>query len=638
MRKRAGERLFDAIGQLPDEMILEAEKDGMHQQIGEQESKTERDVPVIQKSERQEIEKQKTKVHKIKIQKRKKTAGGYLKYLPVAACLFIVFGSAYYILDNYIGTGKSAGFADGAMESVAEAGGAADMELEDSDEDVAKDKELDGYEAKGKEEGNDENSSSNYDLSDSGSADQKITDSQPDGGDGLQENGGSTWDALPVRYDGYEGPVFPLTATGDTQKLKTKRSLKGVVTQEAAEKVYQPLLHITDTYEIKNTSHNDKTLQLVYPFAATLNLAYEPDGGILQVQGPDGKLQTDITYNLGDSVRAYRSRSSSQSDDMNSAKPSVLEDYERLTEDATEYQEHALEKEADWNREVSVYTFSQFQMNSGSRQSVAGITVNGPDADVLTFGFDYASPKEDGRTTYCFFVPEEEQKIMLIVTGEQEGEPEYGFYSNLDCEEQIDGISCEMSVQKMSYANALRLCSGEAAKQMQLDYEQGVKGELPEYMDADAAFSALTVISDEDGFYDALTVRYRSTELKEIFGQIFGETRIIYAMATVTIPAKESLRVTARTWKRQNSGHYTLMDSRQENETEKKDGHVFQYDFLSSRRSRLNMKKTNFHLVLPKGWQAGANDMNLEKKKALVWKAVLYEDSYSLTVTEGKKQ
>ncbi len=581
MTHSAGERLFEAIGQLPEEMILEAEQDGTAEESREPDT-------VIWPHEKTEIleKKQHRKQHKKHLKGLAGCLDRYFQYIPIAVCLCVIFGSAYFILDEFYDINSSAGFSISGSSGTSGNGteGRGDTAM----------------------------------LDDRGLAGSSGLDEQKD--DAAQR----PLNSLPVRYDSYEGPIIALTATGDTQKIKTGRTLKGTVTAEEYGGAVQPLLNVTDIYRIKNTSKEDKTLQLVYPFAATLNLAYDLKGELLKVKGLD---TLAVTYGIGDSVSIFQDQ---KLQDQNPDEASEIDDYERLFDDAGDYQERALEKAADWSREVSVYTLSHISVQKEraalNNPGVVSVTVNGADADVLTWGFDHSMKIEEGISRYCVIASAEQGQIMLIVTGEQEGEPEIGYYSNLDCEERIEGITCTMQKQRMSYTDALRWCSAAAEKQITKEYEEGVyAGELPEYFDADAAYRALTIIEGEEAFYDTLVQRCQSTELMEIYEKIFGEMRIIYAMAAVSIPPGKTIKVIARTQKRQCNGHYSLAEGRTE---EKQD---YAYDLLLSAVSRLNVKKTSFQLALPKGWQLIDNDLGLKCKKN-VWKGKL-KNSEGGTVT-----
>lgn len=533
---------------------------------------------IRQEKKRQRIRKRKERIEKL---------SGYLKYIPIAACLCLVFTGAYYVVSGF--HNKDGAPENFSMSAGTDAGGA----LQETAEEAA------------------------YDDAFAGGA-------------GMAENTGEEAGAespavnppfhLPLRYDAYEGPVIAMTATGDTQKIKTTRRLEGEAVTEHYEGAAQPLLQMADVYQIKNTSKEDKTLQLVYPFVTTLNLAYDLEGEILSVQGQE---QPAVAYGIGDSVSACANQ--------NPAEVSSIEDYGQLMDEESEYQERALQKEADWNQEVSVYTFSDISVQEGSayykNTGVIGVRVDGPDADVLTYGFDHSAKTDDGAANYCFFVPQGQEQLMMIVAGELESEPEAGCYSNLDCVEQIDGIQYTMEKQTMSYSDALHLCSTAAAKQTAQDYAQGIfAGELPEYLNADAVYQALTVISGEEDFFDTLVQRYQSTELKEIFEKLLGETRIVYAMATVTVLAKQTLKVTARTQKRQDNGHYYTPQA------VKKDAD-YRFDLLSSAGSHLNIAKSTFVLTLPDEWEIADSSLNLKRKKS-VWKAALKNGSQHFVLAQ----
>lgn len=405
---------------------------------------------------------------------------------------------------------------------------------------------------------------------------------------------------MPARFDAYEGPALTMTATGDTQNVKTTRKLQTEVTAQYYRGAAQPLLHVLDCYQIKNTSNEDKALQLVYPFATTLNLSYGMEEGVLTVQG---QKEQEIEYGIGDGISAFFG-----------GKPyegATLAEYTSLSNTRTEYQENALQKAMDWNREVCVYFLTDIQVEEGSG-GVVGVSVTGEAADVLTYGFDYAAPsgeEEDRTANYCFFAPTEYARPMLIVTGQQEGEPKLGYYSNLDCEDEVEGIRCTLQKRKMSYADALHLCSQETARKTKLDYDnQKYTGKLPEYFDEAVVYQALTVISTEDDFYDTLVQRYQKVDLEEIFETMLEETRLVYAMATVTIPAKKTLKVTAQVQKRQADGNYALAGEEENENT------VYQYDFASAEDSRLNIKKTVFQMPEPEMWKATAKNPGLEKR------------------------
>lgn len=485
------------------------------------------------------------------------------KYIPVAACICIVFLAAFYIVD-YMNRNLNRNRTDFFLSS----SGRSNEEGQDLQGATVTDFEY-GTGTKGDDalEPADQN------------------EDKPD-------------PVMPVRFDAYEGPTLAMTATGDTQNVKTTRRLQSKVTAQYYHGLAQPLLHVYDRYQIKNTSGEDKTLQIVYPFVTTMNLSYGLDDSILKVQGEEGQ---KIEYGIGDGISAFLG-----------AKPkegTMLENYTKLLDPRSEYQESALQKAVDWNREVSVYYFTDVQIDEGSG-GVIGITVTGRDADVLTYGFDYAatSGEEDSMANYCFFAPTEYARPMLIVTGQQVGEPKLGYYTNLDCEDEVEGIRCTMQKRQMPYADALHLCSQEAARKMKFAYDNHQYiGKLPEYFNEDTVYQALTVISTEDDFYDTLVQRYEIIELEEILKTMFQETRIVYAMVTVTIPAKKTMKAVAKVQKRQTYGNFTLAEEDIEQNA------TFQYDFVSAEDSRLNVRKTIFQLDEPKIWKVKEDDMGLKQ-------------------------
>ena len=620
MKECAGERLFEAIGQIPDQMVLEAaqEQNGFSaaDQPGQADDALDlQGTDAVQDKEIRCQQEVRQDQNASRDQKKHRSAlvklDGYLKYLPVAACLCMVLAGAGYVVNHFVDTGWNTGtqMSGSLADTSGEEGQIKEEEVVMMDQ--AADQAAD---------------------SDGGTSDAGML--QPE-----QENQKTGYvPMLPARYDAYDGPVFPLTATGDTQKLKVSRVLKAAVhTQEQGDEA-QPLLQVTDTYQMKNMSKQDKTLQLVYPFVTTLNRAFAMEGNILQVKGQE---QAAVTYSIGESIQAYRGADASGA--------VSIEDYQQIFTQESDYQERALAKEADWDRSVYVYTFSDIQVQEGAAAAntsgVIGVTVHGAQSDVLTYGFDHSFRNEDGSRNDCFFIPQEDKQLLLIVTGEIEGEPQLGYYANLDCKEKMTGVTCSMSQEEMSYADALRLCSKDAVRQLRNHYEQGLyDAELPEYMNEDAAFRVLTMMSEEEDFYRVLMQRYENTELTEVFERMLGETRVVYAMATVTIPAKETIQAVVQTQKRQNAGNYMLLtddsetDHMDENQTDTNDaggmaeGETYVYDFLSAAQSRLSVKKTDFRVVLSEEWKIADEDCGLEQKRDYLWKTEILEGDACIVI------
>lgn len=643
MTEHAGERLFQAMEQIPEDIILEAAQEPASREQAE-EAVSKSQFVIERKTEAAEQGQEKAKAGTEKLPHWKWTAeklGGYLKYLPVAACLCIVFGGAGYVIANFkMGSSAPGIYAGGGSAKSADEAGL-DLALEDAPamDDGTEESQMqsDGgmlqntmpSEESAPESGMQSDSGASEGGAQPGAGYTGAVDEKGASENGSSQTGGHETAALPVRFDTYEGPVFSLTATGDTQKLKISRSLKAAVSTgqlgkaEAGTGQTLPLLRVTDTYQIKNTSDSDKTLQLVYPFVTAFGEKQEGGGQLLHIQGEP---QAEVSYSIGESICAYRGAGFSET--------SAMEDYQQIFNEEADYQEQALEKEAGWSKKVWVYTFSDIRLRDGAQNGVpgvVGVTVNGEEAKVLTYGFDHSFEREDGSSNHCFFVPGEQEKLVLIVTGVKEAEPQVGYYSNLDCVERLDmdGLEYHMRRQEMSYTNALRICSNDAVSLLRESLKEEQSGEdAAPYINAQAALRALTMIGEEEGFYDTLTKRYQSTELKEVFERLFGETRAVFARATVTIPAKKSVQVTARIQKAKQP----------DTGGSKQDAPQYAFDLFSAADSQLTLKKTAFSLTLADGWELAEQDLGLKRKKASVWKAVLSGKPYSFSVREEERK
>ena len=183
MTSNAGERLCEAIGQLPDEMVAEAEQSTEeYQKIKRSEKAAAQSSLKGQASENLHTPKRKKAVWAGRI-------SGYLKYLPVAACLCMVFGGAGYMASSYFQSDKS--------ESISVSGS---MDGDFKEETVRDDQDVAVNDAKPAEE--------------SGSMAEGAQ--QFSGGTGGQKQADKKQE---VQEKVLEGPVFPLTATGDRKSV-----------------------------------------------------------------------------------------------------------------------------------------------------------------------------------------------------------------------------------------------------------------------------------------------------------------------------------------------------------------------------------------------------------------------------------
>lgn len=605
MTRKAGERLFEAIGGIPEEFILEAERDSLHHpsQEPEQYSADDADEDLQREEKQADIQKDrclaqtgldvrqkedaatgKTTLHKDAVRQPARhrygkflyNIDGMFKYIPIAACLCVVFGWAFYVVSSFHGVDHAAQYSMSDSES------GADLSVPESAESSVEDKSV---------------------LEAQEESDEKSSQTQNKGQPFSLEEA--------MRYDEYEGPVMAMTATGDTQKIRTSRTIKNTVVSQKRDGLIQPLLRVEDCYRIRNTSKEEKTLQLVYPFAAALCQGYAAGDPFFEVSGQD---ETAVSYSVGESMNAYLGR---QPQDQTSVK-----DFLHLSEQGQEYQEHALEKEVDWNQEVRVYSFVKAGVQEDAVQDqtqqdagIIGVTVSGADADVLTYGFDYSEQRTEETANYCFFAGEGDKQRYLVITGETTESLRMDAYTNLDCVEQMENVGYRMQEETMSYADALRLCSRAWIRQIEQQYEQEILDQeyiLPQFLNADSLYQVLTANNAEEEFYDKLLQRYGSSELWDVFEKLMGETRILYALSTITILPGQSVRVTVRTQKSQD-GPYT-------------------YDYLPAKNSHLNIKKTVGIFTLPDAWQIAKQNMGLEQKKT-VWRAVFKNKLHSVTIT-----
>ena len=426
-----------------------------------------------------------------------------------------------------------------------------------------------------------------------------------------------------------------MTATGDNQDFQAIRKLRCEIQNQYIENILsvQPVLNVHDSYEIWNLSSEEKTVQFVYPFVTTLNYAYEMDEPLIQMSaryenGEEGQeeIGADIKYCAGKSISAFQNRSPEQD--------STFGDYESLLADeGNTYMEQALRNQTMEYEEMNIYLFQNFSIDASqaNRSAVLGITVTGTEREFYTYGFDYEEWVAEDEVRCSFFVPESQDgHFMLITPGN--AKINIGYYTNLNWEERVSGVSCQVLKQPIGKYYALKVCARWMLQELRKDYENGLyAAALPEYLDDEMLLGLTADLADDGELYQVFRRRYQTTELTEVFASVLGEARIVFALFMVTVPAGQPVQVTANTQKRQMLGNFDISPD------EITDGaSEYAYDFFVRTGNRINIQKATLRCILPREWKiAGPKEGWQEKQKgeAAVWKRKLIENSYQVQIS-----
>lgn len=376
------------------------------------------------------------------------------------------------------------------------------------------------------------------------------------GGSGHGENSST--------FMSYAGPVFPLTAVGGGDGLKAERTI--TYDFETWETGYPSSdLPVTDSYILTNPTGEDKTVTLLYPFAADLF-----ELGL-------GKRRPTLT---ADGVELQTALLAGQYSDLTIGRPGGLpslnspdswEEYRELLSDGR-YQAGALEDWPDLSHiPVTVYEITNSWVEAGVGNKVDGnynpnihteMKLNYDKTTVLSYGFNsYCRDPDGGTARLGFNAPqppaegsskdpsiyerERAERRYLLVIGEpldsfrlvgvSTGAPESTDY----LEWGVD-IGADLRQYGTDLDSALRTVAEQ--KRRGADGDADSTEDSPDF---ELYFGMLKdCLLDTGLFLDDLDARYAFTMLEDLYP--YSIRRVFYLEAEITIPAGGSVTVEAR--------------------------------------------------------------------------------------------
>ena len=369
-----------------------------------------------------------------------------------------------------------------------------------------------------------------------------------------------------VRPDGstafmsYAGAVFPLSVLDDADGITASRNITfdfsgfGETRTNGNTRLHHSDIPITDSYILTNKTADDKTVQLVYPFAGNFANIYKlipniaVDGNMIETELAAGSYSGDFS-------------GAGSREGMNLRFINSWEDYVALLSDGT-YLKRALSDAPVLDQPVTVYRFSNARADH-SKDPAATLAVRfSLDYDkttVLTYGFNGGEfGRADGFQRRSFFVPNEinpwfGRNFYMIVIGEDIQNLTMQGYKNGGCRrgDEVDHVSADMERYEAvlgdvllylfnDFFNAPSGCFCE-------DCANGFTtpaGHLNENIDIAMLYrAAVELLLDYGALSDSVIGRYDTGMLEDIFSEARGMDRVFYLTAEVEIPAGESVSI-----------------------------------------------------------------------------------------------
>lgn len=234
----------------------------------------------------------------------------------------------------------------------------------------------------------------------------------------------------------YAGPVMPLTLREENGNITAERNITldfmpwdpdwRAAAAEADERfVYSESIMVTDAYTLSNTSNQEQTVSVLYPFSTDLYRlsARRP---VLTVDGTETEAVLHAGSYSGRFFGAWGSHREGLPE-VNLAQAKSWEAYQTVLADGS-YQAAALEDYPDFSHvPVVLYEFldpwGQLEDRDSNRTIRAGFTVKIGESTVLTTGFHGGTwDQETGEMTQSFTIPRENERTVqsfrLVVLGE----------------------------------------------------------------------------------------------------------------------------------------------------------------------------------------------------------------------------
>lgn len=381
------------------------------------------------------------------------------------------------------------------------------------------------------------------------------------GGSGIAHDSEPVGVGEAIQFMSYAGPVLPLTTAGDADGITAERhtdwDLAPTAYKDGDPRQWGAV--VTDRYALTNTTAEAVTLPLLYPIAADLSELGEEMAPTLTVNGEN----VDWGLVVGGYAGGFRDAGLADGSTWNLSYPNSWTDYEALLADGT-YRASALAgaDELDGSllsQTVTVYTFTDFaaphEQYDAATQAIH-FTIDDARTTVLTHGFNgYGWDEDSGIVTYDYFVPNGVRRDggakQLIVLGDDIGDYTLQGYANGACEDEIDGVSCTVTrTETTLHAALLALCDSYLTELCSDPAYYAWLAGATDVLDTEHYCTLVEQMLSEYGLLsDHPMDRYNNSRMDELLHEVLTIDRVLYLTAEVTVPAGETVEVTARYWK-----------------------------------------------------------------------------------------
>ena len=371
-----------------------------------------------------------------------------------------------------------------------------------------------------------------------------------------------------ITYMSYAGPVFPLSAQNGGDALRVERNVNYdfspyesiTKSSEANGEVrtfesYASQSIVTDSYVLTNSSQEEQTVTLIYPFAVSLSddLEVLP---IITVDGEKVPAALHVGPYSGGYEGAYNTGADISADmthTLNLEELNSWEKYQALL--STDYQTRAFDALPELTQPVVVYAISDMY---GERSELATaptlnmeFTIDYAKTKILTFGFN--GFRNDRITGYCardLFIPPKDSvyygDAYLIVLGDDIGDYTLRAYVNGACEKEMENAGGTVTRYETTLCEILAIAAKRNLGQyrsVNYDGDADILSMIPE--DTFIGLAA-ELMCDCGMLSNAPAMRYDTGMLEEIFNDSQHMGRVMYLTFEVILPVGGRVEVAAK--------------------------------------------------------------------------------------------
>ena len=379
-------------------------------------------------------------------------------------------------------------------------------------------------------------------------------------------------------YMSYTGPVFPLTSTSDITGIEVTRHTdwdfspykSDIITVPMHSNIpnntetytidrYETETFVSENYVLTNTTNEDITLSLLYPFAARFSDSMQivpqisVDGTMVETNFFAGKYSGSYAPAWGDE----------ESEELlNLYEPAYWSDYKALLSDGT-YLSKSMMDFPSLDIPIIVYDYSNLTYVGEEEASNPTFAIkfkhDSAKTTITGWGWNAGGWEDDGSGYYAcsrVYVPSESEfdkgaTAYFIVIGEDIETPAIEGYINASCDDgnEVDGVTADFQKYETSMKNfLLEVCLSEYADNaefmMGVDYSE--ENYIQSMLTQEMVLGYVAQLMYDYGILaDDAMERYDTGWLENYVYEFSHMQRVMYLSFDVTIPANGSITVDA---------------------------------------------------------------------------------------------